>query len=95
MKSGVIAGYPVVDVKATLFDGSYHDVDSSQLAFELAGRNKDFPNNFPFSASKCTSKSTPISLPKNEKKVRKSKKTRRHSRKVKKHGRKSHRRHRK
>lgn len=37
MKSGVIAGYPVVDVKVTLFDGSYHDVDSSQLAFELAG----------------------------------------------------------
>ena len=37
MKSGVIAGYPVVDVKVALFDGSYHDVDSSQLAFELAG----------------------------------------------------------
>jgi elongation factor G len=37
MKSGVVAGYPVVDVKVTLFDGSYHDVDSSQLAFELAG----------------------------------------------------------
>jgi elongation factor G len=37
MKSGVIAGYPVVDIKVTLFDGSYHDVDSSQLAFELAG----------------------------------------------------------
>lgn len=37
MKAGVIAGYPVVDVKVTLFDGSYHDVDSSQLAFELAG----------------------------------------------------------
>lgn len=37
MKSGVIAGYPVVDVKVSLFDGSYHDVDSSQLAFELAG----------------------------------------------------------
>ncbi len=37
MKSGVLAGYPVVDLKATLFDGSYHDVDSSQLAFELAG----------------------------------------------------------
>ncbi|RTL01959.1 MAG: elongation factor G [Proteobacteria bacterium] len=37
MKSGVIAGYPVVDVKVEVFDGSYHDVDSSQLAFELAG----------------------------------------------------------
>jgi len=37
MKSGVMAGYPVVDIKVTLFDGSYHDVDSSQLAFELAG----------------------------------------------------------
>jgi elongation factor G len=37
MKSGVIAGYPVVDIKVALFDGSYHDVDSSQLAFELAG----------------------------------------------------------
>ena len=37
MKSGVVAGYPVVDVKVSVFDGSYHDVDSSQLAFELAG----------------------------------------------------------
>ncbi len=37
MKSGIVAGYPVVDVKVALFDGSYHDVDSSQLAFELAG----------------------------------------------------------
>jgi len=34
---GVIAGYPVVDIKATLHDGSYHDVDSSELAFKLAG----------------------------------------------------------
>jgi elongation factor G len=37
MNSGVLAGFPVVDVKVTLFDGSYHDVDSSQIAFELAG----------------------------------------------------------
>lgn len=37
MLNGVIAGYPVVDVKVTLFDGSYHDVDSSEIAFKLAG----------------------------------------------------------
>jgi elongation factor G len=37
LTNGILAGYPVVDVKVTLFDGSYHDVDSSQLAFELAG----------------------------------------------------------
>jgi elongation factor G len=37
MNAGVLAGFPVVDVKVTLFDGSYHDVDSSQIAFELAG----------------------------------------------------------
>jgi len=37
LDGGVIAGYPVVDIKATLYDGSYHDVDSSELAFSLAG----------------------------------------------------------
>jgi elongation factor G len=37
MENGVIAGYPVVDVKVTLYDGSYHEVDSSETAFRLAG----------------------------------------------------------
>ena len=37
MQNGVIAGYPVVDVKVTLYDGSYHDVDSSEMAFKIAG----------------------------------------------------------
>ncbi len=37
LESGVIAGYPMIGVKATLYDGSYHDVDSSELAFNLAG----------------------------------------------------------
>ena len=35
--NGIIAGYPVVDVKVTLFDGSYHDVDSNEMAFKIAG----------------------------------------------------------
>ncbi|WP_339891185.1 elongation factor G [uncultured Alteromonas sp.] len=37
LQSGVVAGYPVLDVKVTLFDGSYHDVDSSEMAFKIAG----------------------------------------------------------
>ena len=37
MENGVIAGFPVVDVKVSLFDGSYHDVDSSEMAFKIAG----------------------------------------------------------
>ena len=38
MGAGILAGFPIVDVKATLIDGAYHDVDSSVLAFEIAGR---------------------------------------------------------
>ena len=37
LANGMIAGYPVIDIKATLFDGSYHDVDSSEMAYKIAG----------------------------------------------------------
>ena len=37
MQNGVVAGYPLIGVKATLYDGSYHDVDSSEMAFKIAG----------------------------------------------------------
>ena len=37
MESGVLAGYPVVDIRVELVDGSYHDVDSSEMAFKVAG----------------------------------------------------------
>ena len=36
MQTGILAGYPVVDVKVTLYDGSYHEVDSSEMAFKIA-----------------------------------------------------------
>ena len=41
LATGMIAGYPVLDVKATLFDGSYHDVDSSEMAYKVAGKKCD------------------------------------------------------
>lgn len=37
LQNGVVAGYPMIDVKATIYDGSYHDVDSSEMAFKIAG----------------------------------------------------------
>lgn len=37
MQNGILAGYPVLDIKATVYDGSYHDVDSSEMAFKIAG----------------------------------------------------------
>ena len=37
MNAGILAGFPVVDVKVTLYDGSYHEVDSSEMAFKIAG----------------------------------------------------------
>ncbi|MDO8567228.1 MAG: elongation factor G, partial [Dehalococcoidales bacterium] len=37
MEVGIMGGYPLIDIKATLYDGSYHDVDSSEMAFKMAG----------------------------------------------------------
>lgn len=51
MSSGSLAGFPVVDVTATLYDGSYHEVDSSALAFQIAARGA-----FRDAMSKCSAK---------------------------------------
>ena len=57
MTSGPFAGFPMVDVKATLIDGAYHDVDSSVLAFEIAGRAVLPRSRAASSASSCSSRS--------------------------------------
>ena len=54
MGSGLLAGFPVVDVKATLIDGAYHDVDSSALAFEIASRAA-LPRSAPEGRLRCCS----------------------------------------
>ncbi len=53
MENGILAGYPMVDIKATIFDGSYHEVDSSEMAFKIAG-SMAFKN--------CAQKASPVLL---------------------------------
>ena len=54
MENGVLAGYPVVDVKVTLVDGSYHDVDSNEMAFKIAG-SMAFKEGFAQGQARCCS----------------------------------------
>ena len=54
LPNGVLAGYPVVDVKVTLFDGSYHDVDSNENAFKMAA-SIGFKDGMPQGAARCCS----------------------------------------
>ena len=56
LSTGVLAGYPVLGMKATLVDGAFHDVDSSVLAFEIAGR-ACFRENSKFMGLSCWSRS--------------------------------------
>ena len=42
MQNGILAGYPLLGIKATLYDGSFHDVDSSEMAFKIAGLAGDY-----------------------------------------------------
>lgn len=53
MENGILAGYPMVDIKATIYDGSYHEVDSSEMAFKIAG-SMAFKN--------CAQKASPVLL---------------------------------
>ncbi len=53
METGVLAGYPMLDIKVTLYDGSYHEVDSSELAFRMAGS---------IALKKCVAKAKPVLL---------------------------------
>ena len=66
MEAGVVAGYPVIDVKTTLFDGSYHEVDSSEHAFKAAA-SKHFEKQVcglrrSYWSQSCVSKSSPLKI---------------------------------
>ena len=56
LPNGVLAGFPVVDVKVTLFDGSYHEVDSNENAFKMAGVDRVQGRHAPRRARRCSSR---------------------------------------